>query len=159
MKPLKYILSSMFLFFLSEQVYASGYEDVSLAKTILQLVFYLIVFVVVIFITLYGTKFIAKNYKAINNSKYMKIIDVLNIQNGNKLIIVNVNKRNYILSISNTGITLIDTIESEDFGEEDFQDYLNKHINKKDTQGIDLNLYINKIKDKFEFSKDKEDKR
>lgn len=159
MKLLKYVISSILLFFLSNSVYASGYEDVSLIKTIFQLIFYLIVFAVVIFITLYGTKFIARHYKGFSNSKYMQIIDALNIQNGIKLVIVNINKKIYILSISNTGTTVIDTIDPEELEEEKFDNYLNHHMNKREMQGPDLNLYVNKIKDKLKFSKDKEDKR
>ena len=158
MKALKYVFFSAFLFFFGSPAYCSGYEDVSLLKTIFQLIFYLLVFVVVIFITLYGTKLIAKNYKGFNRSKYMEIIDLLNIQNGVKLAIVKVNNKIYILSISNAATTVIDTIDPEDLENKEFDTYFDKYINKKD-QEFGPNLYINKIKDKLKFSKKEEDKR
>lgn len=159
MNILKYLFSSIFLLFLTSPVYSTGYEDISLSKTILQLVFYIIAFIAVIFITVYGTKFIAKNYKGLGNSKYMNVVDVLNIQNGIKLVMVNINNKIYILSVTSTGTTVIDTIDPKDLEEEKFNNYLNKYINKNHTEDTEINLYINKIKEKIKFSKDKEDRR
>lgn len=159
MKIFKYLLSSMFIFIQYSPVYASGFEDVSLFKTIAQLIFYLVIFIGVIFITLYGTKFIAKNYKGFSGSKYMKIIDSLNIQNGIKLVIVSINKKIYILSVSSTSTNLIDTIDPEDIEEDIFDNYLKKHMDKTDMEESNINLYVNKIKKRIKFSKDEEDKR
>lgn len=159
MNILKYLFSSIFLLFLTSPVYSTGYEDISLSKTILQLVFYIIAFIAVILITVYGTKFIAKNYKGLGNSKYMNVVDVLNIQNGIKLVMVNINNKIYILSVTSTGTTVIDTIDPKDLEEEKFNNYLNKYINKNHTEDTEINLYINKIKEKIKFSKDKEDRR
>lgn len=153
----KKVLFSACLFIFSTPVYSVGYEDVSLTKTILQLLFYLLVFVVVIFVTLYGTKLIAKNHKKFTGSKYIQLIDVLNMQTGIKLAIVNINKKIYILSISNTSTTVIDTIDEQDFVTETFDNYLNKHIIKKDIDSLNFNIDIKKLINKLKFSKDEED--
>lgn len=159
MERLKYLLATIIIFFPHSSVYASGFEDVSLFKTVVQLIFYLLIFIGVIFITLYGTKFIAKNYKGFSSSKYMKIIDSLNLQNGIKLVIVNINEKIYILSVSSTSTNVIDTIDPEDIEEDIFEDYLHKHINKNKLEESKINLYMDKIKKKIDFSKDEEGKR
>ncbi len=159
MKKLKYLLASVIILLLYNPVYASGFEDVSLFKTVAQLIFYLVIFIGVILVTLYGTKFIAKNYKGFSASKYMKIIDSLNMQNGIKLVIVKINKKIYILSVSSTSTNLIDTIDPEDVEEEVFEDYLKKHMNKNDVEEAKINIYMDKLKKRIKFSKDEEDKR
>ncbi len=144
-----------FLFFFELPVYAAEYGDISLGKTLLQLFFYIIVFVAVIFMTLYGTKLIAKNSKRFTKSKYIQVLDAFNIQTGVKLAIVKINKKVYILSISNASTTIIDIISSDDLDNE-FDNYLNKYINNGENLNFKLN--IDKLKDKLKFSKDKEEK-
>lgn len=159
MKKIVFLLLFSFVFdMFSLPAYGSGYEDISLAKIVFQLIFYLIVFVLVIFLSLYGTKLIAKNYKGFNGSKYTTLIDVMNIQNGYKIQIVKINKKIYILLTSNGNSNVIDIIEEDDFSLEleNFDNYLFKHLSKNNTK----NGLQGKIKDllnKSYTNKDKED--
>ena len=70
--------------------YAAGYEEISPTKIIFQLIFYIVIFILVIFLTLYGTKLIAKNFKGITSSKYISLLDVINIPGGAKIIIAKI---------------------------------------------------------------------
>lgn len=153
-KKFKFLYVFISLIFISIPVYGSGYEDISLFKIILQLIFYLVIFVAVILLSIYGTKFIAKNYKKVVSSKYMDLIDILTIPGGSKLAIVKVNNNVYILSISNNGTTVIDKLNKDEFHtlEDNFDNYLDKYLGKWNN-----NLKTNRILSKFYFNKDKED--
>lgn len=140
---------------LTETVYATGYDDISALNILLKLLFYIGVFIVVIIVTLYGTKLIAKNYKGYGNSKYIKLLDTLSIPGGIKIVIIKVSKKIYILSLSPNDTKVIDTINEDEFSNEDFNSYLDKYTNKKDNK---INLSIKKIIEKRNFSKDKEEK-
>ncbi|MDR7856257.1 hypothetical protein [Tissierella sp.] len=159
MKKIFNVLLFSFVFVIfSLPVYGTGYEDISLTKIVFQLVFYLAMFVLVIILSLYGTRLIAKNYKGFGGSKYTTLIDVMNIQNGYKIQIVKINKKIYILLTSNGNSNVIDIIEEDDFSLEleNFDNYLLKHLNKNNTS----NKVHSKIKDLFNKSytnKDKED--
>jgi len=139
-------------------VYGVGYEDVSLAKIILQLVFYIVVFAIVVFFTIYGTKIIAKNFKGITSSKYMKLLDILNIPGGAKIVLVKMNDKIYVLSTNNNGMNVIDIIDEENFTieEENFNNYLSKYLNSKEN-GFKLNSKVEGVFNKFYIKKDKED--
>lgn len=139
--------------------YAAVYEDVSLFQILLKLLLYLGIFIIVILATVYGTKLIAKNYKGYNNSKYINMLDTLIIPGGIKIIIIKVSKKIYILALSSNGAELMDIIKEEDFIKEDFNSYLDKH-NTDNTNNTNnkIKLSINKIIEKIDFSKDREDK-
>lgn len=144
----------------SSIVYAAGNEETSIIKTILQLIFYIIIFVFVIFFSLYGTKLIAKNFKGITSSKYIKLLDIINIPGGAKIIIAKINRKIYILSTNNNGINVIDVIEEEEFyaEEESFDNYLSKYLNT-DYSNYNISNKIKSLINKFNIKKDKDDNR
>ena len=136
-----------------------GYEDISLTKTILQLVFYIIIFVLVIFFSLYGTKLVAKNLKGFAKSRYISLIDVMNIPGGSKIIITKINNKVYIMSITNNATTVIDIIEEDEFPvlEEEFNNYLDKYLKQSNTESK-LSTNITTLFRKININKDKEGK-
>lgn len=131
MKKVAIILLIILTLF-SLPIYSEGYENTSIIKLVLQLVFYLIVFIAVIFIALYGTKLVAKNTKGMSSSKYINLLDAINIPGGSKIIIAEINEMIYILSTNNNGVSVIDIIEGKDFSiiEENFDTYLDKYLTK-----------------------------
>lgn len=140
-------------------VYATGYEETSLIKIIFQLIFYIIIFVLVIFLSLYGTKLIAKNFKGITSSKYVNLLDVMNIPGGTKIIIIKINNKIYILSTNNNNTNIIDIIEADGFPiyDDNFDNYLSKYLirNHNDQK---INKKLESLLDKLNIKKDKEGK-
>lgn len=143
-------------------VYAEGYEDISLVKIILQLIFYIIIFGLVVFLSLYGTKLIAKNFRGIRSSKYIELLDLMNIPGGGKIVITKINKKVYILLTTNTSSNIIDIVDEVDFcyENESFDNYLNKYLNKSIINDKTENNFIkffNKLKDKEGRNDEKKD--
>ena len=154
-----YIFSIIVLgIFLNTISFATGLEKVSLAKVIIQLIFYLVIFAGVIFLTIYGTRLIASNYKGIVSSKYMNILDTLSLPGGIKLVITTVGNKVYILSVSNTGTTVVDIIDDNEFPfeEEAFENYFNKYMDKWN-KNPSINKKIDGVIGKLFTRKDKED--
>lgn len=151
---IRYMLFFLIMSF-SENSYASGYEEISLFQIVLKLLLYIGIFIVVIIVTLYGTRLIAKNYKGYSGSKYIKLIDTLSIPGGIKIVIMEINTKIYILSLSSNSTEVIDILSKDEFPQEDFASYLDKHTNENNKK---MNLNINKIIEKLNFSKDKEGK-
>ena len=145
----------------SSPIYSQGYENTSMIKLIFQLIFYLIIFIAVIILTLYGTKFIAKNTKMISSSKYVKLLDVTNIPGGSKIIITEINNIVYILSVSNTETIVIDKMDSKEFPliDENFDTYLDKYLTNDKFNFEKINKKINPFIEKFNRIKSKEDKK
>lgn len=145
----------------SSPIYSQGYENTSIIKLIFQLIFYLVIFIAVIFLTLYGTKFIAKNSKGIAGGKYVKLLDATNIPGGSKIIITEINKTIYILSVSNNETTVIDKIDSKDFPliEESFDTYLDKYLINDKFNYEKLNKKVKAFLNKFKRIKSKEEKK
>lgn len=136
-------------------VHAGGYENISLVKIVLQLIFYIIIFLLVVFFSLYGTKLVAKNFKGITASKYMSLLDIMNIPGGGKIVITKINKKVYILFTTNNSSNVIDIIDEDDFCLESksFDNYLSKYVNKNninDKIGEKFISFFNKSKDKEE---------
>jgi flagellar biogenesis protein FliO len=118
----------------------------------------MIIFIAIIFFSLYGTKLVAKNFKGMTNSKYIEILDAINIPGGSKIVIAKVNNKIYVLATGNNGTNILDIIDENEFPiiEENFDGYLNRYLTKdnlnynKISENIKLNL------DKFTKKKDKE---
>ena len=155
-KYLLFLFSLSFNLLFTSMAYGAGFEKVSLAKTILQLIFLLVVFAGVILLTVYGTRFLASNYKNLASSKYANIIDSISLPGGTKLVLVDLFGKVYILAISNTGTTLVDTLELDDLpiSEESFDNYLNKYLGK---WNIKSNNKDKNIFNRFFNKKDKEE--
>ena len=113
----------------SYPAYSQGFGNTSVFKLLGQLIFMLVIFIAMIFITLYGTKLIAKNAGGMIKSKYIHILDAINIPGGSKIIITKINDKVYILSIDNNGSNVIDIIEEEKFPiiEDDFDNYFHQN--------------------------------
>lgn len=160
-RKVRLIFLIMILVVVGSPVYAQAYGDASIIKIIFELIMYIIIFIIVIFMSLYGTKLVAKNFKGITNSKYIKILDAMNIPGGSKIVITKVNNKVYILSTSNNGTNILDIIDEDNFPiiEEDFDTYLSKYMDKNN---LENNKIIGKIRlffGKISRKKDKEDKK
>lgn len=125
-------------------------------QTSLDLVFYLGVFIIVIFIAIFGTKFIAKNYKGYSKSKYISFLDSMNLSGETKVVILEINGNIYILSVSANNTEIIDIINKDNFVEESTSNNLDKYTNKNQNNA---NAVIKQLLGKFKFSKDEEEKR
>lgn len=158
-KKLSLLFILNLLIFQGIPVYAVNYEEISPIKIIFQLIFYIVIFILVIFFTLYGTKLIAKNFKGVVSSKYMSLLDVLNISNGTKIVIVKVNKKVYILATSNNITNVIDIVDEDDFPiyDESFDNYLSKYLNKNNNE-YGINKKLEGLLNKININKDKEGK-
>ncbi len=158
-KKISLLFVHIFLILYGFPAYSVGYEEISPIKIVFQLIFYIVIFIVVIFFTLYGTKLIAKNLKGITSSKYISLLDVMNIPGGSKIVIAKINDTIYILSVSNNNTSVIDVIEADSFPtyEENFDNYLSKYLHGKNNEHK-MNKKLEKLFDKFIIKKDKEDK-
>ena len=120
--------------------YASAFQDKSNGNGFLPtMLLYLLLFLVVIVITVYGTKFIAKRSKKIFNSKYMKVIDTININFNTKLILAKIIDKVYIILINNNNATLIDKLDADNFN----FDNADKDTNKE--EGINFQNYLDNL--------------
>lgn len=146
------------LIFLSLPSYAQDYGATSIWKTIFQLIFLILVFIAVVFFSLYGTKLVAKNYKGMTNSKYVKILDAINIPGGSKIVVTQINNKIYVLSTNNNTTTVLDIIDEENFllMEENFEGYLNKYLTKDNLNYSKISENIKLNFNKFTKKKDKE---
>ena len=142
-------------------VYSQGYESINVFKSMGKLIFLIIIFIAMIFLTFYGTKLIAKNAGGMAKSKYIQLIDAINVTSGSKIVIAKINGKFYVLSVNNNGSKLIDTIDEDDFPlvEDNFDGFMdtdfikNKLTNSKINKNTKLfyKKHINKI------TKNKED--
>lgn len=124
------------------------------ARVFLKTIAYVLIFIFVIFVALYGTKFLAKRSKTFFKSKYIEIIDSINLGSNGRIIIVKVNNYIYILSISNNDTNVIDKFEVESFyssyrDTREFDDYLNEHLNSHIKTNINIDRFESKIKKVF----------
>lgn len=149
-----FLLIFIAIIFLNLPVYANGYENISLMNIIIKLVFYLFIFILVIVLSILGTRFIGKNFKGISSSKYITLLDTLNLPGGSKLLITEINNNIYILSTNNSSTSVIDIIKKADFNIDgvNFENYLSKYLNKSNQENI-AEILLNK----FHKKKDKED--
>ncbi|WP_317367329.1 flagellar biosynthetic protein FliO [uncultured Tyzzerella sp.] len=109
-----------------------------------QLIFLIFVFVAVIFLAYYSTKFIAGAKIKTMEKNNMKVIETISI-GFNNIHIIKVNKQYFLISSSKEGIRILSEINGEDLiisdnninvipFEKQFKQYIN-NINKKDKKG------------------------
>lgn len=127
--------------------YATEGTSLNIGKAILKFIFYIFIILVVIIITIYGTRFIAKNSKRFINSKYIKILDRIGIDTNTKIIVLEINNYIYILGITNNYMETIDKIPKEDFNlgrDSNFENQLewqkNKYIKSKDSSKFKISI-------------------
>ena len=147
-------------------VYSQGVDNTSVFKIVGQLIFLLVIFIAMIFVTLYGTKLVAKNAGGMIKSKYIQLLDAINVPGGSKIVITKINNKIYILTIDSNGSNLIDTIEEDNFTiiEDDFDNYLGKNmfINKLRESKINKNIkmfYDNHVRKRIKNKEDKNDEK
>lgn len=143
-KCLKKVFISMLVTvsLMCNRVYAMN-ADYGIGKSIFKLFSYTAIFVLVIIVAIYGTKFIAKNSKKFASSKYMKIIDVLNIDVNTKIAMIEINNKLYVFAVNNNNIEIIDEFSKEDLKTNidlDFDEQLEKY---KDRYICDKNIFSN----------------
>lgn len=155
--------------------YASALQDKSNGNGFLPtMLLYLFLFLVVIVITVYGTKFIAKKSRKILNSKYMQVIDTININLNTKIILAKIIDKIYIILINNNNATLIDKFDADNFNinttdndkDLNFQNYLDSILDcsKRGFSSTNENIKkrVSELKDKYiarKIKKSKEDEK
>ncbi len=110
-----FYLSFIMILIYSPISYAVGESNSNMGTLILKFFFYIFIIFGVIIITIYGTKFIAKNSKRFINSQYIKVLDRISLDTNTKITIVEINNYIYILAISNNSIETVDKIPKENF--------------------------------------------
>lgn len=132
---LVYIVSMMFL--ISDIAYASQ-PSYSIKEALLKLVFYIIVIIFVLVLTIFSTRLFAKKSQRFIQSKYMKIVDVLNVGANIKILMIEINKIIYAVVVANNSVEVIEKIKKEELIEKgDFEDKLNRYtFNYKNLHNI-----------------------
>lgn len=140
--------------------YGIGETDYSIGKGILKLILYILIFLLLMVVVVYGTRFIAKNSKKFIGGKYVTILDRIVIDTNTKLILLELDKYIYFLGINNNHIELIDKILKEDFNSLTFQSHLKLKKYEYMDNG-DSNMFIGnigKLMDKLNNFFNKEDR-
>ncbi|MBZ2173862.1 flagellar biosynthetic protein FliO [Schnuerera sp. xch1] len=157
----KFLQIIFLLFVINDVVYASQ-EKYSLGSAILKLIFYIIVIIIVLVVTVYGTKFIARNSKRFIGSKYMKLIDILNLGANIKILIVEIKEYVYILAITNNSTEMLEKLPKDEFEEkQDFEEHFSEYKKRYDVNYrniANIPKSIKKILNISNKSNDKEDK-
>lgn len=120
-------------------------------KMIFKLIVYLVIFIVITLLALYGTKFLAKNFSGLASSKYIKVVDTISISANIRIIIVEINSLIYILAMNNESIELMDKYSVDEFKAE------NNNINDYNNQFKDNHLM--KMLKKFIDKEDENEKK
>ena len=139
-----FILNLVLVLFMGNISYATEGADFSIAGAILKLLFTTMIFIVVIIITIYGTRFIAKKSNRFISSKYIRVIDSLNLGTNIKIVMVEINNFVYILVTNNNTIEIVDKIVREEF---EFNQ--NKDSEKELYRYMDRYDYISKFQGKM----------
>lgn len=101
-------------------------------------------FVLVLALAFYFTKFLSKKLVKIESGKNIKIMEMLTLDTNNRIAIIKVINSQYLISISSSGIKLLDKIEIDTSSKENFKTSKNSNQNFKN----DLNIFYNTINDK-----------
>ncbi|NLV77567.1 MAG: FliO/MopB family protein [Tissierellia bacterium] len=142
-----FIIISIIMLLVCNIVYAED-VDYNIGKSIFKMLFSTIAFILVIILAIYGTRFIAKNSKKFVNSKYMRIVDILNLDVNTKIAMVEINNYLYVFAINNNTIIMIDKFPKENLiikADGDFDEQLKKY---KQKYAYD-NEFLDKLKQKF----------
>ena len=140
--------------------YAIEESNFSMGKVIFKFILYILIIFGVIILTIYGTKFIAKSSKRFVNSRYIKILDKINLDPNTKVLVLEIDNLIYILAITNNYIETIDKIPREDFEFKDdvsFEKQLEWHRNKYANKDSSNRFKIEQFSDKWDKFFNKED--
>lgn len=139
MMTIVFINTMIILLFLNNISFAavgsSGFGTV-----LLNLILYIGVITLVLLMTIFGTRYVAKNTKRFVSSKYMKIVDVLNLGTNLKILMLQVKDYIYVIVVSNNSIEVVDKLPKDSIVHvEDFEEYLNRYAFSS------KNKYLNNI--------------
>jgi len=136
-----------------------------------------VVMVIVLMATYFGSKFAASKYKRYPSSKYMKVLDQLYITKDQAIIMMQIGGKNVILGLTNQSINMLSEVDAADvsplenepsvvtdFGKK-FTDYfkMKSAVKKEENQPNDKfnSIFdsIDKQKSKFDkyYAKDEDD--
>ncbi|MBS4539858.1 flagellar biosynthetic protein FliO [Clostridium sp. D2Q-11] len=88
-------------------------NDSNIPGDIFKTLFAIFSFFIILILAYYTSKFIASNGRKLNNGRNMEIIDILNLGNNKRIMMVKIIDKIYILGSNNSGFNMIDTIEDE----------------------------------------------
>jgi len=136
--------------FIPDLIYAVNNTEskTGYAEMLLKTVSYILAIVFIILLAFYGTKFVAKKSQKMLKSKYVQIIDSVNLGVNNRIILAKVSNFIYVIAINNNQTTLIDKIYVEEFlknqNKDTFDKYLNDYMtkNSKEINNYDLQKKI-----------------
>lgn len=112
---------------------------------IINIIFAIFSFAVILALAYFTSKFVAINSTKINNGKNMEIIDVLNLGNNKKILMIKILEKIYVVGISNNGeFSTIDTIENKNI------------INDLDKSTYTSPIFEDLLKNKLSFLSSKE---
>lgn len=129
-------------------------EDVDLLSMLIKALSYLAAFVIVLFLTFYGTKFFAKYSRKIGKSNNIQVVEHFNLGNNNKILVIKIYNKKYILSINNNNTTVIDSFDIDASNENqekisdkmDFEKHLETVLNTQEGKSINSRLLNMKMK-------------
>lgn len=152
-------------------------EEKDYLKMAEQLAIYLLAFIFIVLLTFYGTKFIAKYSKKLGHGNSIHVLEQFSLGAKNKIVVMKIYDKEYILAINNDKTTVIDKLETRNRQNQENDKSLNenrdfeKHLdivmdaieNKSDDSGINNKLINMKMKvlklknDKYKELLDKEE--
>jgi len=113
--------------FINHISYAAKVDN-EFGTVMLNLIIYIGAITLVLLLAVYGTRYIAKNTKRFVTSKYMRIVDILNLGTNLKILMLQVKEYIYVIVVSNNSIEVVDKLPKESIVQlDDFEDYLNKY--------------------------------
>lgn len=139
MMTIVFINTLIILLFLNNISFAAGGSS-GFGTVLLNLILYIGVITLVLLMTIFGTRYIAKNTKRFVSSKYMKIVDVLNLGTNLKILMLQVKDYIYVIVVSNNSIEVVDKLPKDSIVHvEDFEEYLDRYAFSS------KNKYLNNI--------------
>lgn len=142
MMTIVFINTLIILLFLNNISFAAEGSSV-FGTVLLNLILYIGVITLVLLMTIFGTRYVAKNTKRFVSSKYMKIVDVLNLGTNLKIIMLQVKDYIYVIVVSNNSIEVVDKLPKDSIVHvEDFEEYLNRYAFSSKNKYLD-NIYKN----------------
>lgn len=139
MMTIVFINTLIILLFLNNISFAAEGSS-GFGTVLLNLILYIGVITLVLLMTIFGTRYIAKNTKRFVSSKYMKIVDVLNLGTNLKILMLQVKDYIYVIVVSNNSIEVVDKLPKDSIVYvEDFEEYLDRYAFSS------KNKYLNNI--------------
>lgn len=139
----KVLIKTLILLITFKQIAYAAQVNSSPGSVIIKMLLYLLAILFVLLMAMYGTRFIVKNTKRFVTSKYMKIVDVINLGTNFKILMLEINENIYIIAVTSSTIEIIDKFSKEQIVQRDnFDEHLNKYISFKRVKYLD-NIYKN----------------